>query len=92
MAEYPRHYTVKELLDTIHEDDIRYFARQGIALDDIAQRLTSGYFEDMLTTCCGNPGCGSTHVLIRGGKCDVLFEVSAGSLVSVEFFAFEIIG
>ncbi len=91
MAAYPRCYTVKELLDTLHEDDRRYFAQQGITLDDIAKRFTSGYFEDLLTTCCGNPGCGSTYALIRGGKCDILFEVSAGSLVSVEFFAFEIV-
>lgn len=91
MATYPHSYTVKELLDTLHEGDRDYFTRQGITLDDIKNRLSSGYFEDLLTTCCGNPGCGSTHVLIRDGKCDVLFEVSAWSLVSVEFFAFEIV-
>jgi len=86
-ALYARSYSVKELLNMIGEDDIRYFSHQGIVLDDIARRLELGYYEDMLTTCCGNPGCGSIHALIRGGKCDVLFEVSAGSLVSVEFFA-----
>lgn len=91
-ARYSRTCTQQELLDEMHEDTMRYFLEQGITRDDIVRRLEYGYYEDTLTTCCGMPGCGSTHGLIRGGKCDALFEVSAGSLVSVEFFPFKIVG
>ena len=90
-AKYSRTCSPQELLDDIHEDTVRYFLRRSISMDDVQQRLKSGYYEDTLTTCC-DVGCGSTHALIRNGKCDVLFEVSAASLVSVEFFAFEILG
>ncbi len=90
-ALYPHRYNVKELVATINEDDERYFNRRGITLDDLAQMFSTGYYEDTLSTCCGIPGCGSSYALIRKGKCDVLFEVSAGGLVSVEFFAFEIL-
>lgn len=89
-AEYSRTYSLQELLSEIPEDTVQYFSRRKIGMDDVERRLKSGYYEDTLTTCC-DVGCGSTHALIRNGKCDVLFEVSAASLVSVEFFAFEIV-
>lgn len=90
-AEYSRTYSLQELLSEISEDTVQYFSRRRIDMDDVERRLKSGYYEDTLTTCC-DVGCGSTHALIRHGKCDVLFEVSAASLVGVEFFAFEIVG
>jgi len=90
-AEYAAQKTVEELLEEMHEDTRRYLKRRNISMEDVKRRLDYGYYEDTLTTCCGEPGCGSTYGFIRSGKCDLWFEVSAASLMAVEFFPFEIV-
>ena len=90
-ATYAEQKSIDTLLEDMHEDTRRYLGRRNITLDDVRRRLEYGYYEDTLTTCCGEPGCGSTYGLIRAGKCDIRFDVSAASLVSIEFFPFEII-
>ena len=89
-AAYGETLTIPTALERISEDTWRYFDRTGRTRENIENRLAAGFYEDTLATCCGEPGCGSSHALIRGGRCEVLFHVNAASLDCVEFFPFRL--
>lgn len=83
-------YTLDEFIKTIYEDTVRNANKLDVLPSDLCAQVETGNYANLIWSCCGEPSCGSRHALIRDGKCEVMFEVSAGSLKYVTFFPFQI--
>ncbi len=90
-ATYAKQLKQSDLFAQMHEDTLDYFRRINLSPKNLKTAFDAGYYTGIIGTCCGMPDCGSTYIHMRDGKCDVRFEISAGSLRYVEFYPFELV-